>query len=667
MLPKKNSTILQKSILIGLISLGLVFILLAVLPDLLTSGKKGFGYAQLFFLRNGIFFFITGLVLYLFPGIINYFKQTFSNNEYAEERLQPQKGTLSFSKLDFITFLLFLIAANFFAVYFIGRENTIYDWDAAHFWAKFTEITNIFKVSPASAIKTVLGSIQIGEYNYLLPFLLVPFSLLFGTDRLSFILSIVNIFGALSALSFLYLHKRFSGIMHNYKPSYSATLIPLFTFFTFPFIWAPILFGYVDLGGFFIMCLILLFYFRCPLSAQKYSTLMAIGILLAVLVLFRRWFAHWVASFMITLIINELVFLYIDHKFDRDRLIVLAKKISVIIFTAGIFYILIAAPRFLELVTTDYSYIAAAYNSYSLPAHFVGFLNVFGLFYIILTVSGFLISLYFKDSRKFASFLLIQWIIAFMLFTKMAAFNIHHYYLLQPTILLFMSLFMTEFFLKLKSKTARIISCSLFFIVSIVIFVSVFFPGASLYAKQSQGLFPRLTYYPMVREDIDEIKRMFNVLGSILTNPEDRIYVLSGSELLNFEHFQKSRLSLKDIPPVDRHTLTTHDLDLRDGFPSDLFKAKYVIVTDPIQCDLGCKKQRVISIPAESILKGENMGRSYERLPYEFNLQNEFNLQRKVKAYIYKRTNSHVQADIKFLSDALRNFYPDSPNVYETK
>lgn len=656
---KINPTILQKSILIGLISLGLVFISLAVIPALLSSGEKGFGYVQLFFFRNGILFFIIGLVLYLFPGIINYFKQTFSNNEYAEERLQHQ-SILSFSKLDFLTLLLFLIAANLFAIYFIGKENTIYGWDAYHFWGKFVEITNIFKVSPTSAIKTVLGSIQIGEYNYLLPFLLVPFSLLFGTDRLSFILSIVNIFGALSALSFLALHKRFSGIMHEYKPSYSATLIPLFTFFTFPFIWTPILFGYVDLGGFFIMCLILLFYFRFPLSAQKYSTLMAIGILLAVLVLFRRWYSHWVASFMITLIINEFVFLYIDHKFDRDRLIVLAKKISFVIFTAGTFYILIAAPRFWETITTDYSYLVAAYNSYTFKSHVTSFFIRFGLFYITLTVSGLLISLYFKNSRKFASFLLVQLIIAFVLFTKMAAFSFHHYYLVQSTILLCMSLFMTEFFLHLKSKTARIISISLYFFVSIVIFVSVFFPGASLYAKQAQGLFPRLTYYPMVREDTEEIKRMINVLGSILTNPNDHVYVLAGSDLLNSDHFQKAHLSLKNIPPVDRYTFTTHDLDLRDGFPSDLFKAKYVIVTDPIQCDLGCKKQRVISIPAESILKGENMGSSYERLPYEFNLQ------RGVKAYIYQRTDAPVQADIKFLSDALRAYYPDNPSVYKT-
>lgn len=655
----KTTTKLQKSVLIGLTALGLIFILVACLTEFLSIGEKGFSALQMFLLRNGVFFFITGLFLSLFPGIINYFKQTFSNNEYAEERLQHQKSILSFSKHDLILLFLFLIAANFFAIYFIGKENTIYDWDAGHFWSKYMEISIRFYDNPLKAIKLTLGSMQHGEYSYFATFFLIPFALLFGIERLPYILSIVNIYGFLSALSFLFLFKRFSIIMHDDKPPYSATFITLFTFFAFPFIWTPILFGYVALGGFFMMCLILFLYFKFPLSGQRYKTLMIIGILLSVLVLFRRWYSCWAVSFLITLMINEMIFLYIDYGFDRKRLIVLAKKILFILLTAGIFYIIIAGPRFLEVLTKDYSPLVAAYNPYNLQQHFSALFTRFGLFYITLTVLGLFISLYFKNSRKFASFLLIQWFITFVLFTRISYFAFHHYYLLQPTILLFILLFITELLLKIKSKGIKIITCSVYCLVSIAIFVVVFFPGASSYAKQAKGLFPQLQFYPMVREDIDEIKRMLNVLGNLLTDPNDRVYVLSGSERLNSDHFQKARLSLKGIPPVDRHTFRTHDLDLRDGFPSDLFKAKYVIVTDPVQCDLGCKKQRVISVAAESILKGENMGSSYERLPYEFTLL------KGMRAYIYKRDDSPVQADIKSLSDALRKYYPDNPVVYE--
>jgi len=658
-----SKKLLQKSILIGLIVSGLIFILFALLPEFSGSGEKEFGYIQLFFIRNGFFLLLIGLILSLFPKAIDYLKQTFSDNEYAEERPRYQ-NIISLSKYDFIILILFLVAANLFTIYFIGKENTIYTWDASHFWGKFIAITNKFKASPVDAIKAVLVSLQYGEYNFLGPFLLIPFPLLFGTERLSYILSIVNIFGFLSALFFLLLFKRFSIIMHHHNPPYITTLIPLFTFFACPFIWIPILFGYVGPGGFFIMCLILIFYFRLPLIAQRYGTLMAIGILLSILPLFRRWYSFWAVSFMITLFINEMIFLYIDHKFDRNRLIVILKKIAFTIFTAGISYILIAGPRLIEVITKDYSYLIAVYNPYTLSEHFIGFLNRFGLIYITLTLLGFFISLSFKDTRKFALFLLIQWIITFVLFTRMSYFSFQHYYILLPTILLFVSLSITELVLKAKYKTIKIAIITICISTSAIVFSTTFIPGASLYSYKNK-LFPRLRYYPSVRNDINEIKRMIKTLGKILKDSNDRVYVLAGSDLLNSEHFLNAGMSLREIPEIKSHILITSTLDLRDGFPHNLFKAEYVIVTNPIQCDLGCKKQRVISIPAEWILKGENIGISYERLPYEFILGPD-GRKRNVKAYIYKRVNPDVQADIKFLSDALRKYYPDNPFVYES-
>jgi hypothetical protein len=660
---KIKSTVLRKSILIGLISLGLVFFVISVLPEFFNAGKKGFGNTQWFFIRNGIFLFITGLVLSLFPGTIDYFKSTFSNDEYNEERLQHQKGMLSFSKHDFILIFLFLLAANFFAVYFIRKENFIYYWDFANFYSKYIEISTSLYQNPFKAIISTIGSMQSGEYSYFPILFLTPFAFVFGIERLPYILSVVNIFGFLSALSFLLLYKLFSGIMHNYKSSYGFSLIPLLTFFTFPFIWAAILYGYVGLGGFFIMCLILLFYFRFPLSAQRYSTLMAIGILLSVLVLFRRWYSFWTVSFIITLIVNETVFLYIDYRFDRKRLTVLVKKISFTLFIAGTFYVLIAGPRFLEIVSKDYSPLISVYNPYTLREHFIGFLNRFGLLYTTLGVSGLFISLYFKNSRKFASFLLIQWILTFVLFTRISYFSFQHYHILLPSILLFMSLFLTWLIMKAKSKIIKITIFTVCISVSAIIFSATFIPGASLYSYQNK-LFPRLRYYPLVRSDIGEIKRMMNVLASILHDTNDRVYVLASSSLLNYDHFHKAPVSLKDIPRIGKHIFISSDLDLRDGFPHNLFKAKYVIVSDPIQCGHGCKKnQHVVSIPAESILKGENMGSSYERLPYEFILGPDGH-KRDVKAYIYKRSDSPVQEDIKFLSDALRKHYPDKPHVY---
>jgi hypothetical protein len=68
-----------------------------------------------------------------------------------------------------------------------------------------------------------------------------------------------------------------------------------------------------------------------------------------------------------------------------------------------------------------------------------------------------------------------------------------------------------------------------------------------------------------------------------------------------------------------------------------------------------CDKQWVISVPAESILKGDNiMGTFYRRLPYEFNLERE------IKAYIYERTIHFIGNDMEFLSGILKCYYTDN-------
>ena len=128
-------------------------------------------------------------------------------------------------------------------------------------------------------------------------------------------------------------------------------------------------------------------------------SLLGIGILLACLALFRRWYAHWAAAFMIALTLNEVIFLFIDNQFNRDRIIVISKKILFILLSAGIFYTLIAGPRLLEIVSKDYSYIAAAFSTYPLTSHITNFFTIFGFYYMILTVSGLLVSLYFKKTR----------------------------------------------------------------------------------------------------------------------------------------------------------------------------------------------------------------------------------------------------------------------------
>jgi hypothetical protein len=658
---KNNKPSRLKTYAITLSAVGIFLLLLSVVPELLHAGKKGFGYTQQFFIRNGIVLFISGITLLFFPGLINIFKKTFSDTEYQIQRDSDSVNWKSFSKYDFLILFLLLIASNYFAIYIVGKQNYIFNWDTAIYSEKYASLNTAFRANPIDALRSVFSSLQLAHYNLFAPFLLLPFSLLFGIERLSFILSMVNIFLLLSAISFLLLYKRTAGKLCNNRLPLGANVILLFTFFSFTHVWVPLLNGHVGIGGFFIISLILFVYFKYPFPAQKYMSLIFLGIMLSLLVLFRQYYSFWSTSFFIALIINEFIFLFTEYRFDRKRLLVLSKKIFFTIFISGLFFIMLAAPFLIKIITGDYSYMTTYKFSSSILHEFKRFLGHYGYIYNTLALLGVIVTIFFKNTRKMASFLVIQWVVMFFLFTRIHSFLPHFYNLLLPTTLLFISMFITAVLLNFKSRGARIVICFVYMLTATLTFSSVFSPADSLHASQAGVLFPRHRYVPPVRNDIPEIKRMLTVIRGLLTDPDDRLYVLAGNEVLNSDIVAKARLSLPDTPNLENHIYRSGTLDLKDGFPNKLFKSRYVLITDPIQHDFQPDQARIVIIPANSILKNENMGTSYRKLPYEFNLD----YKKKANVYIYERIGHFNQSDVDFLSDELRKYYPDKPFVYK--
>jgi|Deesub1362A_J573_1020465.scaffolds.fasta_scaffold01997_7 hypothetical protein len=649
---KRYSVIL---FLIGLFLIGLAF-----LPELLEGGKKGFGYIQQLLLRNGLILSIIGMIIFTFPNTINRIINILRDKEESHTKPHVVYTTsISLTKTEIITLLIFMITANVFVTLYIRQERFIYFWDAAHFWAHYMQITSKLKDGFLKAIISVLSSIQYGDYNYLATFLLTPFSILFGEDRLPYILSIVNIYLSFASLTFLFLYKRFAGKIFNNKLNYLTAFFTIYTFFTFPFIISPIILGIPGIGGVILINLILFLHFERPFIFQPYRKLIVTAVLLTILIIFRRWYSFWVVSFIIATIINEMIFLFIESGPVQTRFNSLMKRAIFLSLASGILYIMIALPRLLYILNADYSLYSVYRYSSTIFDHLKSFLDTFGLFYIILTIVGAIISLYYPQIRRYASFLIIQWIITFYLYTKFQNFGIHHFYILDITILLFMVLFLTTLIIKAKSVHLKFAICLIYIIISLISSVNVFTPTISSYTNHAKILFPSIKYYPRVRSDLDEVKRMINIINGLLKNPNDHVYVLSSSSVLNSGILQLAYPSLKDVPNIGNRVYRTSDIDLKDGFPSALFKAKYVVVAVPLQCHVGCQNQRVVSIPATSIIKGEDIGSSYRKLPYEFTLM------KNVKAYIYERIKPATQADIEFLSKALKKYYPDKPFVYQ--
>jgi len=574
-----------------------------------------------------------------------------------ESSLRRITKTVYANKGTFFSLLIFIIMANLFAVYFIGRERFIYYWDCSCYWKKYWYLcSHIFE--PIQLVKSVIFSIRVADYNDLPALLLMPFGILFGTSRMAYILSIVNLFAIPVVVSFVLLHKklcRIYGITSAALPFISAGIILLS-----PNFWIPILSGYPDVGGLFLINLIFLIYLNNEIIRQRLRDYIIVALFVTALFLFRRWYAYWGVSFYAASMFQAFIISLCMYPFGMKKFIKVLLRIFALITVSAIFLFMATPDLAIKILRTNYADIYSAYKvSRTLFQSAKLLLNPFGILYSFPFVLGAFYGIFNKRTRDFSILLISQLIIIFLLFTITQDFGYHHSYLMLSTILLFSSLCITNFIFSIKKL--RIFACIFIILIFVLNFFTAFSPnellGKTKVSKIFSGIFTDIRHPPMVRNDIKEICRILNTLNVLAVNSDDNIYVLASSHVLNFQVLKHAYLSFNCGNDVSGKILFTNDVDKRDGLPRHFFTAKYVVVAFPVQYHLHPSNQRIVGIPAELILEQKGIGRSFEKLPYEFTLD------KGVKVYIYKKVKAFNDSDLEALSGMLKAYYPLRENI----
>lgn len=553
---------------------------------------------------------------------------------------------------------LFFVLANLFVVYFISQEKFIYFWDILNYWKKTAYLCEYIFTDTLSVIKTVVYSIREDNYNYLPALFLVPFGLLFGTSRLAYILSIVNMYALPVVVSFVVLLKKLNTIQE--RPSVYLPLIAVGVLLFSPIFWSPIISGFPDVGGVFLINLILLLYFKNSFARQDLRVLFLIALCISLLMLFRRWYIFWGVAFYAVLFMEICAVSLLTRPFSaRDLARSLLKFLGQVSCSAIVFFA--AAPTLARrILGTDYTDMNSAYRASANLFESLEFvIKSFGLFYFVLFVLGAIYAVIDKKLRKFAIFLLAHWVVMFVLFARTQDFDAHHFYLLLPVVVIFSSLFLAYFFDAIKKFKIIAIGCvTLIFVLN---FWTAFGLDETRDRKAPPGLFTINRQAPLVRHDIQEVEKILITLQELLTQPGDRVYVLASSDALNPSILDSAYMHFGRYKDICKKVYKTHDIDKRHGFPRDLLKAQYVIVADPVQYHMRPKDQQVMGIPAGLFLENKGIASSFEKLPYEFVLEGN------VKVYFYKKVKPIQDADVADLSEMLRQYYPDNKNVYEIK
>lgn len=560
----------------------------------------------------------------------------------------------SFSVKEF----LFLVGLVLFLVFFFtyGSLSTLQSipyWDYYAFWMRTLNIAEYMKnVSPLQFGKLLLDSINIDEYNILLPAIIAfPLNTM-GKSYQSFIL--LNCLLFLLPTYFIYGLIAVKLVINTeHKPS-KIFLLGIFLSAILPIHYYAAFKGYIDVA--YLLPLSICIYILVDFDFRRISVSrnISLSLLLILSWVSRRYVVFFIIGFIIAMLIKAFSVIIKDRSLNTIK-IILYNFLLIGGISLSILFVFFRQFLFRALFT-NYSNIYSAYNA-PLPTKIHNLISSYGLFMvIILSIIGF-ICFRNRYNRSLFVALICMLFATSISFFQVQNMDIHHRMLLSIpscTILLFLLNYIPTRKTPIRKNDA---TTSFLFYPCILLlvfnFLFVFSPISS--NGKTNFIFPE-QYKPLHREDMVQIQTIVNDLNLLTENTSDCIYVAASGHTLNNDTLSKSKLP-EQLFAVN-NLFGTKEVDLRDGFPIEFFFSKYVVTSSPIELHL-YSGQEIIRYFAEGIQNPKSViGKHYiEIATYE--LQNE------VTAKIYMRIEEFSEEDLRTVCYFFNELYPDSPELFQ--
>lgn len=543
--------------------------------------------------------------------------------------------------------VLVVAILDLYAVWFVGVEQTLYHADQVTYWSYSQQLARLLLASPGAAVGTILRSIANNDLN-LLPAVPVAFVMaVFGSSRLVYLLAVITIYGSATVAMLVVALGRFGLAV----PGRITALL----FLLVPMIWRPVFVGYLGLGGVALALAILALVLPDPETPKGPRSMALAGVLLATLVLFRRWWGIWGVAFCALVVLVIVWDLVRYQPVERRAWRKVLEGPLVLGLTAFATLVVFAAPIIVQRATTDYADRFAAYSLEGWPQRVAAIAAHLGGLSVLLVVASVVFLVVDGRFRGPAVKLMLLVALTFSLMISIQDHSPQHWYLYDPSILLLGGLALGRL-TEILPFRRRPIVWSAIAAVGLLMTTAVFVPGCL--ESADPWLMPSDRVRPQKRSDLAEVDRLLTYLDHRYQNGTGSVYVLASSGVLSDHVLAFANLSLGiDHPSIGGIVASAH-VDRRDGFPLGLLVADAVVVTDPVQIHLRAGEQRVVVEPSRSFLDGTDIARPFRKLPVEFTLEGG------VRAYIFERVRPTTDDDVEPLSSRLRVGYPDRPEIY---
>lgn len=531
----------------------------------------------------------------------------------------------------------------------------MYAWDHVAYWSLTASLAEDLRTNPVAALANVGRSLAGDELNLLPSMPLAPSLAFFGDSRRAWILTVLNVYALPALLLGLWVVRRWGERPENLWNQDVGALAWVATILLFASLWAPLALGYLDIGGLILVFAVLGLVLGAPAEHRREARLRAVtvGVLVAVLVIFRRWYAFWSLSFCVVVALGALIAVVRFKKMGRSPLEALRMPVTIGAGVVGTL-VLLAGPRLATMSGTDYADRFVHYKVHaSVWAELGGLVAHFGLAPLGMAAAGTLVLLRSHGTRWFAAGIVTQLVVIAALFRRVQDPTPQHWYLLLPGLMLLTAAGMTAW-LSAVGPVGRRWGEGIVLALGLVVTAQVF-GGISVV---SSPVAPSVTVAPKVRGDLAEFERLMAWLDGRVEMGSQWVYVLAATGAVSDSSLGFTNFSLGTRFRSPAHVLMTAQVDRRDGFPDGLLLADIVVVPLPVAVRGAGETQRVVALPARSFLEGVDVAEAFVRLDEVFTFDDG------VTAIVFERFRPNTPATVQAFSDQLKAYYPDHPEIW---
>ena len=549
--------------------------------------------------------------------------------------------TLLINKSILATAFVSLVFAVSFSVFYINQEHFLYLWDYLGYFSKWQCLIGLLENNPLEIFHHVRESMKWDDYNCLPVLLPSLFGLLFGSSRTVYILSLAVCYIVPVSILFGILVRE---IILNEKCGCSIAVIATVLCALFPGIWTPTLRGYPDIAGVIPLEIGLLLVLKNDLTRLNLKAAIFIGFSFWLIFALRRWYAYTlVALYLVTPLLNY----WLNAKsLDIKKLFYLT--INYVIAGGVSLICLFAVQRELavRILRTSYGSIYQAYDEGYSQA-FLNLSGYAGIVFVILSLLALIILLRSNTRLKWIaiSFTTIL-CLSFAIFIQTQTPGMQHCLPFEFWLLVVLVSGGSWLACQLHRSSSIMLAVTSIILFSLI-FLNVYFPQVHLVESISKVLPAK--QHPLRLENYDTYLQVAREVSEL----DGDVVIISSSgvlveDMLRYALTSEQQKSIRWMPHVD----------LRDGIALHLYKARYVIVTDPIQTHLRPEDQLVVVNPAESILNGRDIGKAYRPI-------RTWELAGGVKGILYEKMREFTISEFREHFEHFYARYPDWRKVYD--